>query len=277
MLVIGKTNTLTITKLNAVGAVLDGGKAGPVLLTATADTPELKAGASIDVFIYLDSEGELAATTLTPVAELDQIGWFKVVEVNELGGFLDWGLNKDLFIPYAQQQYDLEVGRHVLAKVYLDNQNRLTASTRLNQFVSDSNSHFKEGDKVQLIVSDKTELGYKAIIEHQCYGLLYENELIKPIKRGQKLTGFIKKIRSDHKIDLSLNPVGFNQNQHDEIAEAILQKLKTNDGYMLLNDRSPPETIYKVFGVSKKAFKKACGALYKKRLIAIEDKGIRLL
>ena len=277
MLAIGKINNLTINKLNAVGAVLDGGPAGPVLLTASSNTPELKPGAKIDVFIYLDSEGELAATTQTPVAELDQIGWFKVVAVNELGGFLDWGLNKDLFIPYAQQQYDLEVGRHVLAKVYLDNQNRLTASTRLNQYVSDDNIGFKEGEQVSLLVADKTELGYKAIINHQCYGLLYENELIKPIKRGQTLTGYIKKIRPDHKIDLSLNPIGFNQSQNDEIADSILEKLKANDGFMLLNDRSPPEVIYKVFGVSKKAFKKACGSLYKKRLIAIEDKGIRLL
>ena len=277
MVQIGKTNTLTVTKLNALGAMLDGGKLGSILLTSTSNTPELKPGAQVEVFIYLDSEGELAATTQTPKVQLDEIGWLKVVDVNNIGGFLDWGLSKDLFIPFAEQQYELEVGRHVLAKVYLDKKHRITASTRLDHLLSDDEHNFKEGEKVSLLVAEKTELGYKAIINHQCFGLLYDNELIQPIKRGQTLTGYIKKIRSDNKIDLSLNPIGFSQEQHDATANKILEQLKQNDGFMLLNDKSPPEAIYKVFGVSKKAFKKACGALYKKRIIDIEAKGIRLI
>ncbi|MCR8922737.1 S1-like domain-containing RNA-binding protein [Dasania sp. GY-MA-18] len=273
---IGKTNTLSISKINAVGAMLDGGPLGSILLTATANTPSLVVGENIEVFVYLDAEGELAATTLKPKAQLGEIAWLQVADVTNVGGFLDWGLPKDLFIPFAEQQFELQVGRHVLAKVYLDKKNRLTASTRLDHLLSDDEHNFKDGEKVNLLIAEKTELGYKAIINHQCFGLLYDNELIQPLKKGQSHTGYIKKIRSDNKIDLSLNPIGFNQQQHDAIGQSILDKLKENDGFMLLNDKSPPEAIYKVFGVSKKAFKKACGTLYKKKLIDIEKQGIRL-
>ncbi|WP_019528988.1 CvfB family protein [Dasania marina] len=273
---LGKTNTLSISKINAVGAMLDGGPLGAILLTATANTPSLTVGANIDVFVYLDAEGELAATTLKPKAQLGEIAWLQVADVTNVGGFLDWGLPKDLFIPFAEQQFELQAGRHVLAKVYLDKKNRLTASTRLDHLLTDDEHDFSEGEKVNLVIAEKTELGYKAIINHHCFGLLYDNELIQPLKKGQNHIGYIKKIRSDHKIDLSLNPIGFNQEQHDAVANSILEKLKENDGFMLLNDKSPPEAIYRVFGVSKKAFKKACGTLYKKKIITIEKQGIRL-
>lgn len=274
---LGKTNTLVINRLSSVGAILDGEQLGAILLTATANTPELIVGKTVDVFIYLDSEGELAATTIMPKAQLGEIAWLRVADATNVGGFLDWGLPKDLFIPFAEQQFELQPGRHVLVKVYLDKKNRLTASNRLDHLLTDDEHDFKEGEKVNLLIAEKTELGYKAIINHQCFGLLYDNELIQPLKKGQSHTGYIKKIRDDHKVDLSLNPIGFNQEQHDATAQSILAKLKENDGFMMLNDKSPPEAIYKVFGVSKKAFKKSCGSLYKQRIITIEKQGIRLV
>ena len=277
MVQLGKTNSLTILKTHAVGAMLDGGTFGPILLTATSNTPKLETGQSLDVFIYLDAEGELAATTLKPIAEVGQIASFRVADVTQVGAFLDWGLPKDLFVPFAEQQYTLETGRHVLAKVYLDNRNRIAASTRIDHLLSDENTHFKQGEAVSLLIADKTELGYKAIINGECIGLLYDNELLNPIKKGQTHSGFIKKVRDDNKIDLSLQPIGFSKETNDSIANDILEKLDENDGFMMLNDKSPPEAIKAVFGVSKKAFKKACGSLYKKRLIEISARGIQRL
>lgn len=271
---IGKINRLQIKTLNAVGAMLDGGSLGQILLTATTNTPELIPGNSIDAFIYLDAEGELAATTIKPHIQLDEIAWLKVADVTDVGGFLDWGLSKDLFIPFAEQQFDLIPGRHVLAKAYLDKRNRITASTRIDRFLKEHNEHFKVGDKVSLLIADKTELGYRAIINHEYLGLLFSSDLLTPVKKGQQHTGYIKQIRSDKKIDLSLTPVGFDQQRNDDIAQAILDALDEHQGTLLLGDKSPPEAIQKVFGVSKKAFKKACGSLYKKRLINIEEKRI---
>lgn len=277
MIQIGKTNSLKILSINTVGAMLDGEKMGSILLTATSNTPSLVIGQSIDAFIYLDSEGELAATTLKPKAELNEFAWFKVVAVNDIGGFLDWGLPKDLFVPFAEQQFELAVGRHVLAKIYLDNRNRIAASTRIDHLLSDEDPTLKVGQEVALLIADKTELGYKAIVNNRCLGLLYDNELLTPIKKGQSYKGYIKKIRDDNKIDLSLRPIGFNQQVHDATAEAILNKLKENQGAMHFNDKSSPEAILKVFGLSKKSFKKACGTLYKKGLINIDSRGISLL
>jgi uncharacterized protein len=273
MIKLGRFNTLNVVKASPVGAVLDGGEVGNILLTA--DHQRFMAGDEVKAFIYLDSEGQLAATLKQPLAQLGEVAWLKIVEVNNVGAFVDWGLPKDLFIPFAEQHCQLDIGRHVLVKVYLDNQNRLTGTTRIDHVIEDESAGLKEKQQVSLIIAEKTELGYKAIINHQYWGLLYDNELRHPLKKGEQHSGYIKKIRDDNKIDLSLQPVGYNQQHKDLLSEKILNELENNAGYIPLNDKSSPDSINATFGVSKKAFKKSCGALYKLRLIEFEGTGIR--
>jgi predicted RNA-binding protein (virulence factor B family) len=223
----------------------------------------------------VDSEGHLAATTKTPLAQVDDIAWLKVVSLNYVGAFLNWGLPKDLLVPFSEQHHEMEVGRSYLVKVFLDEKNRIAATTKIDRFIADESVDFEAGQKVTLIIADKTELGFKAIVNNTHWGLLYQNELFQPLKRGQKLDGYIKKIRDDGKIDLSLHHPGYGKVV--SLTDNILIKLKENDGVLMLSDKSPPEAIYAAFGVSKKVFKQAIGALYKKKLITIDKNGIKLV
>ena len=277
MLNIGQFNSLTVTKILPTGAVLDGGKFGSVLLTRHSDKEHYRNGETVSAFVYLDSEGELAATTKAPAAQVGDVAYLQVKDCNNVGAFLEWGLAKDLFVPFAEQSFQLRKGQRVLVKLYLDNQNRIAASTRLDHLINDDVEGLKAGEAVSLMVGDKTELGFKAVINNQFWGLLYDNELYKPIKKGQKLTGFVKKVRSDNKVDLTLNKPGYSKGKIEAVCDDIIQKLKEHDGQLMLNDKSPPEAIYSVFGVSKKIFKQAVGSLYKQRLITIEAKGIKLV
>ena len=214
---------------------------------------------------------------LRPSAELGQIAWLKVVDVNSLGAFVDRGLPKDLFIPFAEQQHPLKKGGHTLVRVYLDNQGRLAGSTRIDHWIKDGSKSLKQGEKVSLVIADKTELGFKAVINHECWGLLYGNELYRRIRKGQVMDGYIKQIREDGRIDLSLNQPGFSKGKMDNLSKVILTALEESGGFLALTDKSPPPEIYAAFGVSKKVFKQAIGALYKQRRISLEDTGIRLL
>ena len=189
---------------------------------------------------------------------------------------MDWGLSKDLFIPFAEQHHPLKPGNHTIVKVYLDNQGRPAGSTRIDHWIEDMATGLKVGEKVSLLVAEQTELGFKAIINHQFWGLLYSNELYRRIRRGQALDGYIQRIRDDGKIDLSLNQPGFNDSKIDGVAQKIVSQLNENSGFLGLTDKSPPPAIYAAFGVSKKVFKQAIGSLYKARKITIEAEGIRL-
>ena len=277
MLKIGRFNKLRVTKTLLSGAMLDGGQAGDVKLISRDATEHFREGDTVDAFVYLDGESALAATTLRPLAEVGQVAWLKVVEVNSLGAFADWGLPKDLFIPFGEQQFDLCTGNRVLVRVYIDNQNRIAGSTRLNRWVEDEATGLKVDEQVSLLIADKTELGYKAIINHRVWGLLYANELYKPVRKGQTLEGFVKAIRKDKRVDLSLHKPGYAQSKIDAAAESILDKLREHEGRLLLTDKSPPEAIYAVFGVSKKVFKQALGLLYKQRLVSLDVQGISLV
>jgi len=195
--------------------------------------------------------------------------------VNHLGAFADWGLSKDLFIPFGEQQHPLRAGAYAVVKVYLDNQGRPTGSTRIDRWIEDTSTALTVGQEVDLLIAEQTELGFKAVINHQFWGLLYSNELYRRIRRGQKTVGFVQRIRDDGKIDLSLNRPGFSESKIQPIIDAIEAKLRENEGFFALNDKSPPPTIYAEFGVSKKIFKQAVGALYKARKITIEPGGIR--
>ena len=189
---------------------------------------------------------------------------------------MDWGLSKDLFIPFAEQHHPLKPGNLTIVKVYLDNQGRPAGSMRIDHLIEDTATGLKVGEKVSLLVAEQTELGFKAIINHQFWGLLYSNELYRRIRRGQALDGYIQRIRDDGKIDLSLNQPGFNDSKIDGVAQKIVSQLNENSGFLGLTDKSPPPAIYAAFGVSKKVFKQAIGSLYKARKITIEAEGIRL-
>lgn len=276
MLDIGRFNELTVLETGSHGAILDGGDAGRLLLSLRECPKGLGPGDVLNVFIYLDAEGDPVPTTRHPVAELGQVGWLEVVTVNEVGAFVDWGLSKDLFIPFAEQQAPLITGRHALVKVYLDNQGRLAGSTRIDHWIKDESTGLEQGEKVSLIIADKTELGFKAIINHEYWGLLYSNELYQRIRKGQQLDGYIARLREDGKVDLTLSKPGFSKEKIGGVSGDILAALEANEGFLALTDKSPPREIYATFQVSKKVFKQAVGALYKQRLITLESTGIRL-
>ena len=275
MLAIGKINSLKVVKKQGADVYLDNGTSGKVLLADKKLPENCQVGDTLDVFVYVDSEGHLAATTKTPLAQVDDIAWLKVVSLNYVGAFLDWGLPKDLLVPFSEQHHEMEVGKSYLVKVFLDDKNRIAATTKIDRFITDESVDFEPGQKVSLIIADKTELGFKAIVNNTHWGLLYQNELFQPLKRGQKLGGYIKQIRDDGKIDLILNQPGYGK--VISLTDNILNKLKQNNGTLMLSDKSPPEAIYAAFGVSKKVFKQAIGALYKKQLITIDKNGIKLV
>ena len=274
MLEIGKINILKVASRVASEIYLASPTSAKVLLV-DKKPPSYQVGDTLEVFVYVDMDGHLAATTTIPKALVDEIAWLKVVSVNRVGAFLDWGLPKDLLVPFGEQHHELEVGESYLVKLVLDAQNRILATTKIDKYLADENFYFKAGQKVSLLIADKTDLGIKAIVNNSHWGMLYRNELFQPVHKGQKLEGFIKQIREDRKIDLTLHQPGYDK--VDELTDTILAKLQDNQGFLPLSDKSPPEAIYDMFGVSKKVFKQAIGALYKKKLVLIEEDGIKLV
>ncbi len=275
MINIGKINKLNVVKQQGANVYLDDGTSGKVLLADKKLPANCQLGDTLEVFVYVDSEGHLAATTKKPLAEVGDIAWLKVVSLNYVGAFLDWGLPKDLLVPFSEQYHEMEVGRSYLVKVFLDEQSRIAATTKIDKLLSDEALDFEVGQKVSLIIADKSDLGVKAIINNSYWGMLYENELFQAVRKGQKLDGYIKQIREDRKIDLSLHQPGYGKVV--ALTDRIIAKLKTNNGVLTLSDKSPPEAIYAAFGVSKKVFKQAIGALYKQQLITIDESGIKLV
>lgn len=274
---IGHFHKLNVLEIGEYAAILDGAHWGRLSLTLKQCPRGLKPDGELNVFIYLDAEGNPAATTLRPAAEVGQVAWLKINEVNNLGAFADWGIPKDLFIPFAEQQHALNKGSHALVRIYLDNQGRLAGSTYLDRWIKDFPQNLKTNQKVSLIIADKTELGFKAVINHEYWGLLYANELYRRIRKGQAMDGYVKRVRPDGKVDLSLTQPGFSEGKLDGVSAAIVAALEENDGFLALTDKSPPPEIYAAFGVSKKVFKQAIGALYKQRRISLESTGIQLL
>ncbi|MGV6862388.1 MAG: CvfB family protein [Putridiphycobacter sp.] len=278
MLKIGKVNRLRIVKEVDFGMYLDGGENfGEILLPARYITPSCVVDEEVDVFIYLDSEDRLIATTDFPFAMVDDIALLEVVAVTRVGAFLDWGLMKDLLIPFKEQHKDLKVGDKVVVKIYLDElTERIVASSKLDQFLDNTPPVYEQNDEVNLFVHSKTDLGYRVIIDDIHWGLIYENEVFKPLNRGQELKGYIKLVREDDKIDVSLQKQGYVA-AIDDNSQIVLDKLKANNGVLEVSDKSTPETIKHVFGMSKKSFKKAIGSLYKQKVIVIEHDRIKLV
>ena len=276
MLKIGHINTLLVKEPTPAGELLEGGSFGPVRLVDREQADSYAVGDELEVFVYPDGHGALLATRALPVATVGQVAWLEVAEVNDIGGFALWGLAKDLFIPFAEQTTTLQAGKKILVRIYLDNQSRLAGSMRPDRWIEDDASHWKAGEKVALIIGDRTELGYKAVIEHTSWGLLYSNELQTSVRKGMQVDGYIKRLRSDGRADLSLEKPGYSRDRIDGVAEHIMQTLSEHDGYLLINDKSSPAAINALFGVSKKVFKQALGALYKQQRVTLDGRGIKL-
>lgn len=238
---------------------------------------EYAVGDFLNVFVYLDYLERPIATNLTPKVQLHQFAHLKCVEVNEIGAFMDWGLEKHLFVPFREQRQKMQIGRWYMVYLDLDNKSqRLVGSNKIEKRLSNDEINLEPKQEVDLIVYQKTDLGYSVIINHKNKGLVYDNEIFEPLRIGEELKGYIKQIREDQKIDVSLKPIGYHKAM-DEYTERIYQQLIDSDGFLGLNDKSSPEDISDKLQMSKKAFKKAIGSLYKQRMISIEEDGIRLI
>ena len=271
---LGKYNTLTIAREVDFGVYLYSSEGIEILMPSRYLPSEYQIGDTVNVFVYRDSEDRLIATTETPFAQVGDFVFLEVVGVSAFGAFLDWGLLKDLFVPHKEQKAKMQLGGKYLVYIYIDEEtDRITASAKIDRYVSKETPPFNPGDKVDLLIYQFSDLGYKAIINNRYGGMLYEDETFRHLPIGCKTTGYIKQVREDNKIDLLLDEPGYGK--VGGVSEEILNYLETNDGYLALNDKSPSEDIYEAFGVSKKTFKKAIGDLYKRRLITIEQAGIR--
>jgi len=272
---IGHYNTLTIARETKVGLFLTDGK-DDVLLPLKYVPQEYTIGQELIVFVYLDHEERPVATTLEPYILMDEFGLLRVNYINQFGAFLDWGLEKDLFVPFKEQARPMEKGKRYLVFAYLDEKtNRLMASSKTNQFLNNDELTVQVGDEVDLIISHITELGINVIINDIHKGLLYKDQVYKDIRTGDRMTGYIKAIRPDKKIDVSLQKQGYENIEPN--AQKILDELKASRGFLRLNDDSHPEDIKTVLQMSKKTFKKAIGALYKDKVIEIKEDGIYLV
>lgn len=273
---LGEYNHLTVTKQVDFGMYLDGGDEGEILLPSRYVPEGCKPGDELEVFIYLDSEERPVATTLTPKAKVGDFAFLEVAWVNQYGAFLDWGLMKDLFCPFREQKMKMEKGKGYIVHVHTDDESyRIMASAKVEHYLDNTMPEYKRGEEVDLLVWQKTDLGFKVIINNRHGGLVYRDRVFRDIHTGDRLKGYIDNVRKDGKIDVTLQPTG--KRQTAEFGETLLQYLKDNGGACDLGDKSAAEDIYSRFGVSKKVFKKAVGDLYKKRLITIGDNGIKLV
>jgi predicted RNA-binding protein (virulence factor B family) len=275
MATIGAFNSLTVLKDVSFGVYLDGGDLGEILLPKKQVPANLKAGHSLSVFLYLDSDDRPIATLKRPKARLGEFAYLQVVDCNRFGAFLDWGLEKDLLVPKQEQRRPMSVSQSYLVYVKQDAGNRLVASSKIDRFLDKTPPRFKPQQEVKLIIAEETPLGRKVIINHSHWGLIFSSDLFKPLHYGQKETGFIKAVRPDGKIDVSLRAAG--KECRNKLEASILEALKANDGFLPLHDKSPAKAIQTQFGESKKNFKQAIGRLYKQRLIALKENGIELL
>ena len=278
MIYIGRTNRMRVNKLVSFGAYLDGGEYGEILLPKRYVPQGCKPEDQLQVFVYADSEDRLVATTEQPKVQVGEAAYLKVKQQNEVGTFMDWGLGKDLLVPFNEQAWPMHPGRNSVVYCYLDPQtNRIAASTRFNRHLKeDGRGDFEPGEKVKLMIATRTQLGFKAIINNTHVGLIFKSDVFGELKFGQQLKGYIKAIRQeDGKIDLSLQPSS--DEVRDKLEEQILDYLKAHDGVSTITDKSPPALIYKTFNASKANYKRALGRLYKKRLVVIEKTRIHLL
>lgn len=276
MIQLGRFNTLTVLELVDFGLFLDGGPAGEILLPKKEVPQATQVGDKLDVFIYLDSKDRPIATFRKPKIQVGGFAYLKCIDVNRIGAFLDWGLEKDLMVPYAEQNTPMEVDKSYLVHLYLDSIDlRPTASSKIDKFVEEENNNtFKANQEVDLLIASNTDLGLKAIINQSHWGLIFKDDIVKRLSYGDSTKGFIKQIRPDGKINLGLEKTS---ETRDRQSQMIIDFLVKEGGFAGIHDKSDPKLIKKLFGISKSAFKKAIGGLYKKGDITIESSGIRLV
>lgn len=275
MLHLGIKNTLRILRGTGVGMFLGDDEGNDVLLPKKYVPENAIVGDDIEVFIYRDSEDRIIATNLEPKIQLNQFACLQVKSVTAIGAFLDWGLEKDLFVPFREQNKKMEEGRWYAVYLYLDEEtDRLVASCKVNRYFEKENIDLQIGQEVDLLIFEETDLGLNAIINNKYKGLIYENEIFQRIKIGTRTKGFVKNIRDDNRIDLSLQKQGYANVEPN--AERILEKLKANNGFLDVTDKSDANYVMYQLEMSKKTFKKAVGALYRQKIIRIEEDGIYL-
>jgi len=276
MLKIGYYNKMEVVKAVDFGYYLDGGPYGEILLpTSQAPEEDLEDGTEIEVFIYTDTEDRLIATTLKPKITVGKFAYLEVRQNGPNGAYMDWGLEgKDLLVPFREQTIKMQEGHSYIVYAYLDEQSdRLAATARLSNLLEEKSEGLTAGDTVDLLAVTTTDLGWKMIVNNDYWGMLFFSDVFQPIQRGDRFQGYIKNVREDQKLDLSLQKSGYEQ--VTDTAEWLVSVIKESNGFLPLTDKSPPEAIYDRLGVSKKVFKKAVGNLYKKRVITLEKEGIR--
>jgi predicted RNA-binding protein (virulence factor B family) len=274
---IGRWNTLMAVEECPQGLMLNGGELGQILAPSRYLPDEAEPGEEFKVFVYLDSEDRLIATTEQPLAQVGEFAFLEVLSLHpRMGAFLDWGLAKDLLLPFAEQLGRVRIGQRVVVAVLVDERsNRIVASMRTHRQLDRSPPRYEDGEAVHLLIAEASPLGFNAIVNHRHMGLLYQSELATPLEIGQSIEGFVRTVRPDGKIDLSLDQSGYERVA--TLTDDIVEALRNSDGFLEMGDKSPPEKIRKTFGASKKAFKQALGALYKQRRIQFEGQGIRLV
>lgn len=275
MVEIGKTDRLRVVKEVPFGVYLDARELGEILLPARYVPRRCQLGDELQVFVYLDSDDTPIATTLKPKTQVGECAHLRVVAVNRMGAFLDWGLTKDLLVPFNQQRVPMQEGRSYTVYTYVDEPTkRIAASSMLSHYLSETSDEFRPGQSVDLLICARTDLGLKAVIDGTHLGMIFKNDVLQSAKVGRRMRGYVKAVRPDGKIDLTLQAPG--QKGRDELCTRILNHLKTAGGESTLTDKSTPEAIYRQFGVSKANYKKALGRLYKERAIALEKTKIVL-
>ena len=277
MVRIGQTNRLKVVNLLDFGAFLDGGMLDDILLPKRFVPPGCQIGDELEVFVYLDSDDIPIATTLRPKAQVGQFACLKVTDTNRIGAFLDWNMPKELLVPFSEQKERMVKDRFYVVYVYQEQQSyRIVASSKISKFLHPGTHHYTGGQAVSLMICDRTDIGYTAVINNQSTGVLFDQDIDRPVRMGMKLDGFIKRVRADGKLDVCLKKPGFDQQAVLDLSDTILARLKTGPGFLPFNDRTASQLVQKEFAVSKRLFKMAIGGLYKKRLITIDDDGIRL-
>lgn len=279
MIQLGKYSTLKVVKELDFGMYLDGGEEFGEILLPTKYIPNgTKVGDEIEVFLYLDSEDRIIATTLKPYAQAGEFAYLQVASVNRVGAFLDWGLPKDLLVPFREQRSEMKQGYKYIVYIYADVESRrLVASAKLNKFLDNTPVEYEYNEEVDLLVTQKTDLGWKVIVNSCHSGMIYDNEIFVPIQKGDRIKGYVKHIRRDEKLDITLQKTGYDVEAMDTLAKEIFEKLKASGGIIPLSDKSSAEEIAEIFGCSKKSYKKAIGSLYKAKLINITPKTIELI
>ncbi len=276
MIKVGQVNSLQVVKIEEFGLFLDAEDYGTVLLSRRQAPQDVAVGQTLPVFLYFDSDSQLCATQETPIAQVGEFGLMTIETVNQTGAFANWGIEKkDLLIPFSEQRTRFRAGQKILVYVYSDKASgRIVGTTKFNKILDKTPPHFSHNQQVDLIIAEKSELGYKAIINETHWGMIFSSEVFGKLFIGKRLKGFIKNIREDGKIDLSLQKVGVAK--LDDLSEKIVDLLNKKQGFLPLNDKSTPEAIFAVFRTSKGTFKKSIGGLYKRGIITIEKEGIRL-